>query len=158
MSTHHEKVYQYKSLPSQSSIRLLRILPGTPSKRCEDKNCCPNGKCCLDIKCSLESFELSEAPVYYALSYTWGDPLDHGLSSSDNHRVMTSGLTKHVMHENGSVIKITQSLLDALDQLSTSLGNSSSSIKTQPYWWIDAICINQFNDPKIERNSQVSMS
>ncbi|KAI1422380.1 HET-domain-containing protein [Xylaria sp. FL1777] len=133
MMEHQEQVYEYKPLPTEPAIRLLQIFfsPGRP------------------ITCSLETFKISEAPCYQALSYTWSDPLDQRLSSPSNYRVVTNRLIRHVFDENGSVIKVTENLHDALNEL------GASSVESHPYWWIDAICINQENLE--EKNTQVAM-
>jgi hypothetical protein len=119
--------YDYAPLQSDRHFRLLQILsgPGEPTR------------------CSLDDFDLLEAPEYECLSYTWDDPIDHALSSPSS-RTMTKDLDKYIAHENGSVIKATQNLADALQQLCTN---------AHKYLWIDAICINQ--DDIDERGHQV---
>lgn len=136
----HEKTpdrYKYEILPVHpATIRLLKVFPSARSP----------------ITCSLQSFTLSEAPCFHALSYTWGDPLDQRLSSPDNHRVVSKELDKYVITEDGSIIGATENLIDALYALSTRKENDQD----QPYWWVDALCINQ-NDID-EKGVQVAMS
>ncbi|KAI3323721.1 HET-domain-containing protein [Xylariaceae sp. AK1471] len=136
MAAHHEKPYKYETLPIQpATIRLLKLFPSTESP----------------ITCSLKSFKLSDAPRYHALSYTWGDPLDQRLSSPASRRTMSKELDKLVTTDDGLVIGATENLLDALDELSASQVNTGD----QPYWWIDAICIDQNNIE--EKGVQVAM-
>ena len=64
----------YASLSHEDSIRLLKLVPGTP----------PN-----QIACALSQVRLSsELPGYQALSYTWGAPtqaaLEQGMSDERN--------------------------------------------------------------------------
>ncbi|KAI1351609.1 HET-domain-containing protein [Xylaria sp. FL0043] len=133
------KCYEYQPLPADSSIRLLRILPSAGNT----------------ITCSIKVFDISEAPCYYALSYTWGDPLDQRLSSPNNYRIVTNDLNKHIHLEDGSEIRVTENLLDALAELGSRLASYACSVENQPYWWIDAICIHQGNME--EKSAQVAM-
>jgi hypothetical protein len=51
--------YRYKTLPNESSIRLLEILPS------------PEG----EIYCTLKTASLDDVPVFDALSYSWANPI-----------------------------------------------------------------------------------
>jgi hypothetical protein len=57
-----------------------------------------------------------------------------------------------VITEDGSIIRATENLLDALEQLSARKADTGDD----EYWWIDALCINQ-NDIE-EKGVQVAMS
>ncbi|KAI1814518.1 HET-domain-containing protein [Poronia punctata] len=135
MAVRDKSRYQYDRLPVETpTIRLLKVFSSDKSP----------------ITCSLQSFTLSEAPFFYALSYTWGDPLDQSLSSPSNRKPMSKELDKYVITEDGSTIGATENLIDALHMLST-MKNSQE----EAYWWIDALCINQ-NDYE-EKGTQVAM-
>jgi hypothetical protein len=106
----------YTTLPSARSIRLLRVGPGTNSEI---------------VFCSLEIVEdlQDSAPLYYALSYCWGD---------EEKRV-------EVVCD-GEALPITKNLHYALIRLRR---------EYHPVLlWADAICIDQYNVS--ERNQQVS--
>ncbi|PVH77425.1 hypothetical protein DL98DRAFT_368143, partial [Cadophora sp. DSE1049] len=95
--------------------RLLLLLPGLDHEK---------------LSCKLVTFYLDEAPRYWALSYTWGDP----------------GVTECISMD-GHDITITANLRAALWNL-----RLSTRIRTI---WIDAICINQKD--LLERNQQVQI-
>ena len=106
--TTHSKIYE--NLPTDS-IRILTLLPGVPSS---------------ELRCELQHAEihLASGPgakiqhPFEALSYTWGDPV----------------FPQSIIC-NGSMIKITQNLFDALTRL-------RFVVKARSLW-VDAICINQ---------------
>ncbi|KAI0441352.1 HET-domain-containing protein [Xylaria telfairii] len=121
----------------RETIRLLRVL----SKPKEP------------VRISLQEVSLSNPPSYNCLSYTWGDPLDRSLSSPDNYMQMSGERDYYVENEDGTIIKVTENLVDALQQISRiQWSRSEGQISS---WWIDAICINQ-EDPK-ERSGQVAV-
>lgn len=106
--------YPYGPLDTSSSaIRLISILPGPANMR---------------LCCELINADLSSAPTYHALSYTWGDNV-----ASES--IMLNG------HDFG----VTKNLMSALRALQTA---DKSTL-----CWVDAICINQ-SDVQ-ERNHQV---
>jgi hypothetical protein len=130
----------YDPLPRDTSIRLLRILSN-------------HGE---DPVCSLEIHDINDDIGYDCLSYTWGDPLDHQLSSPGSTTVCGPC---SVTLEGGYRIDITPNLFDALRHLSRN-GYSTptpdpDSGRTKDYLWIDALCIDQSNTE--ERNKQVSL-
>ena len=111
--------YRYSILP-KDSIRLLALLPGNRS---------------APLQCKLHRADVpgvnspkgASGPTFEALSYAWGD----------------SNLCQN-LYCNNSVIKITQSLFDALIHL-------RHPKKTRTLW-VDAVCIDQDNnDEKIEQ-------
>ena len=86
------------------------------------------------IECELHIFQRNNAPIYNALSYCWG---------SDQRTEAVSC--------NGEDILITGNLRVVLDQLSQPRWHSPDY---RTWFWIDAICINQFDDA--EKASQVA--
>lgn len=134
-------LYTYTPLPGPTSIRLLTLK--------KDDAC--------GYSCSLSVFELESAPPYQALSYTWGDPsqfpelegLDLSMTGS-----WASSYDEEVRFKidgKGVVIKPGRSLHEALSRLL----HADTSLMEHRYLWVDALCINQRNDP--EREAQVLM-
>ncbi|KAJ9636395.1 hypothetical protein H2201_003560 [Coniosporium apollinis] len=96
--------YQYSALPdSRCFIRLLALSSSTD-----------------ELSASLETFPISEAPPYEALSYAWGDELP------------TSSLIC-----NSASLAVTLHLLEGVRQIRDTIGPTKL--------WIDAICINQID-------------
>ena len=60
ISTSQER-YRHSPLPNETSIRLLRLLPGERNS---------------DIRCRLEFADINNLPKFGGISYTWGDPAD----------------------------------------------------------------------------------
>ena len=158
--------FRYDALPSPTAIRLLELHQA-------DKD---------GIRCSLRTFDISQAPAYHALSYTWGYPLlslsrPLGLPGSPpryTRRRAPASSWSNLLWSNGTNIPgletgqdlpcfpikcdgqdvlVTPTLFDALQMLWTSTPNISSS--SPKYYWIDALCVDQTNT--IERNAQVAM-
>jgi len=98
-------------------IRLLKIHPRNANEK---------------TTCTLTTVDLSEKPVFKALSYVWGEQNDQSIISLD-----------------GKDFLVGKHLFDILLLCSTDADPESVS------WWIDAICINQQNEQ--ERNHQVAM-
>jgi hypothetical protein len=62
MNTHdHHTLYKYSTLLSESSFRILELLPGDQDD---------------EIAYNLETSEIGTSRPYEALSYCWGDPTD----------------------------------------------------------------------------------
>ena len=111
--------YKYDVLPNDS-IRILSLLPGDRSAPLQ----CELHRADVPRNVSPES---ASGPTFEALSYVWGD----------------GNLCQRIFC-NKSLIKITQSLFDALIHL--------RHPKTARMLWIDAVCIDQNNnDEKIEQ-------
>jgi Heterokaryon incompatibility protein (HET) len=110
--------YDYQSLdPQRNEIRLLKIKPTFRRKS--------------PISCSLQVVSLDSAslPEYAALSYCWGaGPADQAIDCD------------------GSIIRVTSGLLDALRTLRK---------LTRLCLWIDQICVNQADLE--ERSSQIPL-
>ena len=98
--------FQYEPLASEQKIRLVKLSKDRPTRPI--------------IRCDLLTCELSNAPEYYGVSYSWGD---HDPSS-----VLC----------NGSRLDISSGLYEAL--LPLQRFSQDDAIK---YFWIDQICINQ---------------
>ncbi|KAF1831038.1 hypothetical protein BDW02DRAFT_572447 [Decorospora gaudefroyi] len=149
--------YQYESLPSATSIRLLELLPSAENST---------------IRCSLKIFELQDAPAFKALSYTWGhshttiakastlgtvkQQLPSNLevdSAADLDPEASGRARRHNLLCNGCLIKVTSNLRDALRVL-TNTDNMAQMPKSSGYYWIDSLCVNQQNIQ--ERNAQVA--
>lgn len=135
-----EHTHQYATLPGSKWLRLLRILSF-------------DGE---EAVCSLEAFDMDRLPEYDCLSYTWGDPMSRGLyppgALQDE---LSTSCDKQVRHADGSIIRVTENLVQAMKRL-TELGYSSALDSPTPhYLWIDAICINQGDN--CEKSSQVAM-
>jgi Heterokaryon incompatibility protein (HET) len=129
-----EYEYDLSSQPQKIRIRLLQILDTPPEA--------------VQLKCSLGTFSIDEAPSYVALSYTWG-PAEDGPDSDTPEQV-------HRIALDGGYVDISENLFDALRELKRrSERLTDSDVQRKPYWWIDAICINQKNIG--ERNQQVNM-
>ena len=89
----------------------------------------------------METFLLSDAPVYRALSYAWGRAIvdEEGQASHEADEVVT-----RAVEVDGRKLQVSENLFHALEQLrSADVG----------YIWIDAICINQENLE--ERSAQI---
>jgi Heterokaryon incompatibility protein (HET) len=112
-----KQAYRYSPLDTAAGeLRLLEIQPGSGPARIAGRL----------IKCSLK-----KAPVYHALSYTWGDP-----------SVVTS-----IILDDDQDFKVTINLELALQDL-----RLKDEIRTI---WVDAVCIDQKNSS--ERSEQVSI-
>ena len=101
--------------PTKSQIRLLSV------NQAEESN---------DIACTLQTFDVSSAPSYQALSYAWGSP--------DR---------KHGIRINGSEIRISENLFEFLQVY--------RKRDDRGLIWIDQLCINQSDDK--EKGRQVGM-
>lgn len=138
------QTYKFSPLPSQSSIRLLRIISGPEELR---------------IKCSIEVVDLNDnpEPEYDCLSYTWGNPLYQKILPPEDGREITAD-RKHRIECDGLIICIAENLLEALRQLSRNGFSPTCNSRQQQKRsriWVDAICIHQ--EDMAERSSQVAM-
>ncbi|KAI0398952.1 heterokaryon incompatibility protein-domain-containing protein [Xylaria palmicola] len=110
-------IYSYRPLEDHTSqVRLLRL--GRSS------NADPL------VYVSVKVAKLSEAPKYFAISYTWGDP-------EPERQVCIDGM----------IMKVRQNCFYALWQ--------AQQRRPDSYVWIDSICINQ--QDLTEKSSQVQM-
>lgn len=108
--------FRHDPLPdSQSYIRLLKVLDGEANEQ---------------IICQLTTWPIQDAPPYYALSYTWGDPNDAAQ-----------------IEINGSTATVTANCGYALRQAHACTNNI--------HLWMDALSIDQSSTQ--EKNHQVAM-
>jgi hypothetical protein len=59
MSEHSSELYQFEDLPTQTSFRIVELLPGKDNE---------------PISCLLQKVDWAYPPEYEAVSYAWGDP------------------------------------------------------------------------------------
>ncbi|KAI1464077.1 heterokaryon incompatibility protein-domain-containing protein [Daldinia caldariorum] len=119
--------YQYQHLQDGRSFRLLSLLPGNDPAD--------------PIRCQLQVHYLTEGgqiPQYTALSYVWGD----------------QNLDVHVECEDG-ILPVNRGCFQALRSLRYLMRNPSRGLAFTPYFWVDAICINQSDER--EKSSQVRL-
>lgn len=81
--------------------------------------------------CDLQTWDLHEAPSYYAISYVWGPPIE-----------------PHTIYVNEIEFGVRENCHQALEQVYHYLGEDE-------WFWIDSICINQDNEK--ERSLQVGL-
>lgn len=135
-----QRTHQYTPLPGLKWLRLLRILYVHEE----------------EAVCSLEAFDIARLPKYDCLSYTWGDPMSRDLYPPDAlQNEMSAICDKQIRHADGSIIRVTENLVQALKRLAEFGYVSSLDSPTPQYLWIDAICINQGDN--VEKSSQVAM-
>jgi hypothetical protein len=105
--------FEHDPLPEHKShFRLLQIVRGDFGQH---------------VECELSAWPVSDAPPYYAISYTWGDPED------------TTEITV-----NGRPFVVRRNCEYVLQQV--------FATKASKYFWVDAICIDQTTK---EKNHQV---
>ncbi|KAI3327367.1 HET-domain-containing protein [Xylariaceae sp. AK1471] len=114
--------YRYQALDAtRQQIRLIKLEKSISFK--------------LPPRCSIHAFDLTSAPKYIALSYTWGPP------SGPSYRILVDSKT----------FEVRENLYNFLCSFQT-----GSMIKTDiAYIYIDQICINQENLQ--EKNGQVRL-
>lgn len=139
--------YKYRSLPSKTSLRLLKVQPDGHGS----------------VSCSLEIFPLNEAPPFSALSYTWSYPWTPSsvqtVQAKLNQLERRNGLYQKAKAPRPSfniacdnqTMRVTANLHDALVALARHKG---PDLLRENYVWVDAISIDQAN--LAERNQQVS--
>lgn len=135
--------YRYSALPSESSIRLLQIFQ--------------DSSCAQGFLARLETYELDDAPPFWALSYTWGpSEFDEGSNASEKTKTQFT----HLVCDGGR-LRVGQNLFDFLRQFkndiaffaeTSELGRQSRKAnhsarliypKNGFNLWVDAICIDQ---------------
>ncbi|KAK1470736.1 heterokaryon incompatibility protein [Colletotrichum cuscutae] len=135
--------YRYSALLSENSIRLLQIFQDSSSAQ--------------GFLARLETYELDDAPPFWALSYTWGpSEFDEGSNASEK----TETQFTHLVCDGGR-LRVGQNLFDFLRQFkndiafyaeSSELGRQSRRANHSHRLiypengynlWVDAICIDQ---------------
>lgn len=128
LSVSSSEYHAYQAL-NPRSIRLLHIID---TKSAE-----------VTTVYEIVTVSLDMTPLYTALSYTWGCPF----SSEDHDSVQWPNPQSRLILTNGEALSIGQNLYSAI--------STFQSLGLYGYYWIDAICINQFHLQ--ERNMQVAM-
>jgi hypothetical protein len=116
-------VLQYARLANPlANVRLIRLLSTSSSTAIPEADF---------LACDIQTFALTQAPQYFALSYAWG-PRD--------------GILKRIVI--GSVTcNVSKTVEEALRRL--------RDLKGELWIWVDQICINQEDD--IEKSGQVKL-
>jgi hypothetical protein len=84
MAQYPEEPYQHQVLPTETSFRVLELLPGVKGDA---------------IDCRLRGEEWANSPVYEAISYAWGDPTARALVIVDGKRLdVTVNLEAGLQH------------------------------------------------------------
>ena len=96
------------------------------------------------LQCSLCTFRRQECPEYVAISYTWG-PAEHPAFQSPGLPTSQSSPTRSI-RVHGHTLPVTNNLFDLLAEI-------CQSCDIEAWYWIDAVCINQF--VKKEKTTQV---
>ncbi|RDW67063.1 hypothetical protein BP5796_09812 [Coleophoma crateriformis] len=126
--------YCFESLEKDTEqFRLLQLLPSSSV---------------LQLHFSLQTFNRAEAPVYKALSYTWG-------SADSNEQGNGRSIISRIILLNGKEFGIFENLHNALLELWHQVNLHGSLVSPSTHYWIDAICVDQKND--IERGHQVNL-
>jgi Heterokaryon incompatibility protein (HET) len=128
--------YEYSPLPSPTDIRLVELQP------------CSDGA----ISITLMITKLENAPMFDALSYTWGNPYSPYLGESTT--TISWETADVAILCNRKKLFIASNLRDALHMLQKNDWRSET-VPRQRYIWIDALCIDQSN--LSEREAQVSL-
>ncbi|KAJ4288879.1 hypothetical protein N0V88_007212 [Collariella sp. IMI 366227] len=139
-----DEPYRYQSLPTLTSIRVLRV-------RGKDNE----GALCV----SLKIIDLADDPVFYALSYTWGNPHANGVDFTAHYNAVNDQYTvrqKAPVLCDGKRLDVQRNLLDVLREFgqassgpqeqegrASSTGSPFNLSDREFYIWVDAICINQ---------------
>jgi Heterokaryon incompatibility protein (HET) len=98
------------------------------------------------LQYTLESFELNSIPLFTCLSYTWGRPFPAKKGFEETNIAWET--PNHLAFCNQQLVHLRKNLYEALQAIKLREDRPS-------YLWVDAICINQLDDP--DRTSQVSL-
>jgi hypothetical protein len=143
----------YQDLPTPTSIRILKVLPGAKSYSDFELFRPP-------IKCSIVVADLNDDISYDALSYTWGDPCTLYLSPEEISPQEAWAARPFDIEVDGKPVSVGANLYAALLALRSHVTHQedpqfSDVPQSTGCFWIDALCINQ-SDLK-EKSSQVMM-
>lgn len=150
--------YTYKPLQTTTSIRVLKICPldieaaALPSEDLAD----------IKIRASLVEVDLNDAPVFNALSYTWGDPVVYRFKDEEILPVKDWYCQCYSIECDGQAVTVGANLFSGLFEMRY-LRSRGSSRGSNTDWkdlldcpiWIDALCINQ-NDAD-EKATQIPL-
>lgn len=147
------KNFPYEHLPTPTSIRILKVMPGRDSYSSFELFRPP-------IRCSVVIVDLNDNPSYDALSYTWGDPCTLYLNPKEISPSAAWASRPFDIEIDGKAVSVGANLYAALLMLRSHITHQKDpQFKDTPqstgYFWIDALCINQ-KDLK-EKSSQVMM-
>ncbi|RHZ44310.1 Ankyrin and HET domain protein [Aspergillus thermomutatus] len=123
------QTYEYKPLPNPTSIRLLRV---------DQKD--PDGL----IHCTVKSVDLKDAPLYHAMSYTWGNrhsELAQVRETRDRYSEKYPPEHREGISLNGKLLYVTRSAYDALVSVPKDAwakccnqGNRRKLLRTPLHW------------------------
>ncbi|OBS23478.1 hypothetical protein FPOA_04028 [Fusarium poae] len=148
--------YKYTSLPSATSIRLLKVLmiPDDGKTHLRDP-----------INCSLITVDLDNNPDYFALSYTWSDPRTLYTNQADMMSRAAWAAPAFEVQCDGETVSVATNLYTALIAIRANLSDGTYAQKlgeqykaqdaTFFFIWIDALCIQQENLQ--EKSSQIPL-
>lgn len=150
--------YTYKPLQTTTSIRVLKIHPPDIEAVAITLEELAN----IKIKASLVEVDLNDAPVFNALSYTWGDPVVYRFKDDEILAVKDWYCQCHSIECDGQAVTVGANLFSGLFEMRY-LRSYRSSRHSNTDWkdlldcpiWIDALCINQ-NDPN-EKVTQIPL-
>lgn len=97
------------------------------------------------VPLELKHCSIHQAPPYRALSYTWGDPFEHGEKNSRNEEMED-------IIVDGECVEVSKTLASALQAMRDW---HPGPTKARDFIWVDAICIDQSN--LRERGRQVGL-
>jgi hypothetical protein len=143
----------YRDLPTPTSIRVLRILPG-------EKDYSDFALFRPPVKCSICVIDLNDDTSYDALSYTWGDPCTLYLSPNEISPQEAWSARPFDIEVDGKPVSVGANLYAALLAIRSHVTHQDDPrVPNVPqstgYFWIDALCINQKD--LNEKSNQVMM-
>jgi hypothetical protein len=124
--------FSYDPLPSTTSIRLLNLWPVSQ-----------------DDYGQLDIYPLDKAPLFTALSYTWGCPFSDPNYELDDVADTAAVNSQYVSDRNipvrcnGASLFVTRTSKEAMDHIKSSLDRHGPLFGNTSHLWVDAICINQ---------------
>lgn len=137
--------YKYAPLSSDRTIRLLRLMPGSPSS---------------PLVCYLDEASLDDPELEYkALSYVWGDEYPQlalwieGIGRQE--LLIRSNLDAALRQLRKNILSCCDPLCVCQNHLFSDQGTVLDQFTFPVYLWIDAICINQGS--KEERARQIPL-
>lgn len=147
------KNLHYRDLPTPTSVRILKIYPGSESYSDFELFRPP-------VRCSLIVVDLNDNVAYDALSYTWGDPCTLYANKQEISPQGAWAARAFDIEVDGKAVSVGANLYAALLGLRSHVSHQKdpqfpNTPQSSGCFWIDALCINQ-NDLK-EKSCQVMM-